>query len=200
MDPSRLCRSIEQWFACRDGDGEFAQHKRTDAYVVVAPARSEASWLFTTKPACVMGAIGEGTVRDRFAMIGGYGLPRDNDLSWISRLVGAGRLSFLGDLDPVDLLIYRWLRDQFVLLEMAYLGIGDVLLGISPFEATDLPRIPLSPSEQEALPLLEQCFPDLAGTIGIQSAELLRLGWKLELEAWVGGGAASLANLLLDGG
>jgi hypothetical protein len=189
---------IEEWFSDHDGDGEFAWHERTDAYSIIGPAGTEAHWLFTTKPACVLRAIGDKIISDRFVMIGGHGLPSADDLNWIARLVATGRLSFLGDLDPVDLLIYRWLQTQLHPLDVAHLGINDTFLGALAFEETEPRRIPLSASEREALRLLNRCFPELVETVGTQCAELLKSGWKLELEAFVTGGAARFAELILD--
>ena len=66
--------------------------------------------LFTTKPAIVSTVIEKCDAARDFGMIGRYGLPSVADLPWIRTMVGSRELFFLGDMDPVDLMVFAWLR------------------------------------------------------------------------------------------
>ena len=175
---------IEKWFSDHDGDGEFALHKRAVPYSVIGPtATAGGEILFTTKPTVVLADISDEDVGDGFALVGGYGLPRFADVHWIRTLAGTGKLSFLGDMDPVDLLIYAWLRRRLHPLDIAFRGIGDAFLRAMATNLDALPQIALAPSEQESLALLWQVFPDAGETVGLQCIKRLEDGFKLELEA-----------------
>jgi len=97
---------IENWFAERDGDGEFVRLPRAFPYSVIGPSNSESgSLLFTSKPHAV-----EAAFRDEapvgLAMVGRYGLPHPADVDWIRGMAPTSGIMFLGDMDPVDLLVF----------------------------------------------------------------------------------------------
>jgi hypothetical protein len=83
MDSSSLCL-IEKWFTDHDGDGEFALHERDTPYSVTGPTdTTDRRMLFTTKPQAAMAVMGEQHFDQRFAIVGGYGLPSHDDVSWL---------------------------------------------------------------------------------------------------------------------
>jgi hypothetical protein len=141
--------------------------------------------VLTTKPAflSVLAADTDAAILDRVAMIGGYGLPNVDDVKRLVRLPESTGLWFLGDLDPVDLMIYAWLRTKLPFRKVAYLGVGDALLSALNAGIAEFSSIVLSPSEKLSLPTLYQAFPNVRETVGSQCFELLSGGYKIELEA-----------------
>lgn len=118
---------IEAWFERHDGDGEFARHGRMLPYTFVAPASDASTIVYTTKPAAVLAAVGD-KLPPPLGIVGRRGLPGASDPAWIRCLVGEGELRFLGDLDPVDLMVFAWLRWRLHPTPVAYLGVGDACL------------------------------------------------------------------------
>ena len=55
-------------------------------------------------------AIHESGLSESYGMVGRYGLPNKADLAWIRKVIGKQPLLFLGDMDPVDLMVFVWLR------------------------------------------------------------------------------------------
>ena len=181
-DPIRL---VEEYFASHDGDGEFVVHRRSVPYSVIWPRTAFAHLVLTTKPdfLSMVAARTDHAVLERVAMIGGYGLPNVDDLELIGSLPESTGLCFLGDLDPVDLMIYAWLRARLPSRNVAYLGIGDKLLSVAGAQISELPSIALAPSETRSMAILHRTFPDIRETVGNQCLELLSRGRKIELEA-----------------
>jgi hypothetical protein len=116
-------------------------------------------------------------------MIGGYGLPNVDDVKRLVNLPETTRLWFLGDLDPVDLMIFAWLRAKLPFRKVAHLGVGDALLSALNANIAEFPNNVVSPSEKLSLPTLCQAFPDVRETVGSQCFDLLFGGYKIELEA-----------------
>jgi hypothetical protein len=180
-DPARL---IEGWFAKHD-DGEFGPSRRVRRsfpYSVLGPTTDGAPIVFTTKPSVVLAAIDQEEVADGPGVIGRYGLPSRTDLDWIDRIIGARALLFLGDMDPVDLMVFAWLRSSLHPKQVTFAGINDALLEAARLSATTPLSIPLAASEQQSLTLLRSVLPDLGDTVGRDCARLLEQGRKIELE------------------
>lgn len=72
-------------------------------------------------------------------MIGRYGLPNQDDVHWLSALVGSRGLLFLGDMDPVDLMIFAWLRGHLRRSHIEYLGVSDAFLSLLKMRVTRTP-------------------------------------------------------------
>ncbi len=180
-----LMRSIEAWFAAHDGDGEFTSGPRAFPYSVIGSPSRAARFIFTTKPAVVSRRIDEQRASLAFGMIGRYGLPCEEDLHWIHEVVGPRPLLFLGDMDPIDLMVFAWLRASLYPKVITHLGVNDALLGVLDMELPESSAIPCAPSEQESFTFLKEVFPDLSETVGRQCASLLEAGRKIELEATV---------------
>lgn len=105
---SNTATLIEAWFTEHNQDGEFVWDGRAVPYSIVGPSSHVERMVLTTKPLIVSIAIGKAS--ERVGMIGRYGLPQVSDLSWIRSIVGQRPLLFLGDMDPVDLMVFAWLR------------------------------------------------------------------------------------------
>ncbi len=175
-------RRIRAWFFERDGDGEFVFGGRARPYSVIGTPDDAGCIIFTTKPAAVSEVIEHAGDAFHCSMVGRYGLPDDSDLHWIRKLIGRRPLMFLGDLDPVDLLVFAWLRAKLRSTPVVHLGLNDVLLKALGRLSLSRLSIPLAPSEQESLPFLKETLPDLSAMIGPTCAKLLERGRKVELD------------------
>jgi hypothetical protein len=174
---------IEDWFAQNAGDGEFARNDRFVPYSLIAPGAVCGRIILTTKPHIIAEAVEECEKQEALGMVGRYGLPSAGDEEWVRRLVGDCEISFLGDLDPVDLMIYVWWREKLSPRPVGYLGISDTYLAAVEASIPDRFLQRLTPSEQRSIPLLKQIFGDVFGMIGQRCAGWLRQSCKLELEA-----------------
>lgn len=180
-----LHSSISAWFAEHDDDGEFALGTRALPFSVIRPAGAAAPVLLTTKPSVVMPII-DREARHGFGMIGRYGLPDEADLRWILKVIGRHPLFFLGDMDPVDLMVFAWLRAVLRPRPVTYLGVNDDFFKALELPSTGSFSIPCGPSERESLAFLKRVFPDLTEKVGHKCAEMLDRGEKIELEVIAG--------------
>ena len=192
-----VVRLTEEWFTTHD-DGEFASGTRAHPYSVVPPATDAGRIVFTTKPSTVLAAIGQGKVADESGVIGRYGLPSRTDLDWISGMIARREFLFLGDMDPVDLMVFAWLRSGLSPKQVTFAGINDALLEAAGLSSTTTILIPLAPSEQQALTILRDVLPDLGDTVGVNCVRMLEQGRKIELEALGSSrtGMAAIARLV----
>lgn len=179
----RRIETIESWFAEHDGDGEFSRSDRRKPYSVIWPASGRCRLIYTTKPATVAEAIYRDGESDRFSMIGRFGLPSQSDLTAIQRIVGRRRLFFLGDADPVDLLVYCWMRDIFGSKKISHIGVNDRLLSALSAPVRPMLATSLSKSESRSLPVLRKTFPDYQQVVGAECARLIDEGQRIELES-----------------
>jgi hypothetical protein len=176
---------IANWFARHSHDGEFAYDPPGPPYSVIGPLGPAGRIVFTTKQFPVASAIRDCAECARLGMIARYGLPSDADADWIRHVTADHMLLFLGDLDPVDLLVFAWLRAQLDTKHVVHLGISDSFLAELRVDLSDTFVIDCSQSERESLPLLLDVFPDFRETVGRECADLLDKGRKIELEAVV---------------
>lgn len=174
---------IEEWFSVHDGDGEFALHARSVPYSVIGPSGSGSVLLFTTKPAPVWASISGLNGHRHFGLIGGSGLPSASDVTWIRAVQSSRPLAFLGDMDPVDLMIYAWLRARLYPTAVAYLGLGDAILGAADPSILRHSQLALTHSERGAVTLLQKVFPDCQETVGLGCFKFLEDGFKIEVDS-----------------
>ncbi len=196
-DPTRL---IERWFAKHD-DGEFGPSMRVRRwfpYSVVGPATEGTPIVFTTKPSVVLAAIDRGEVTAGPGVIGRYGLPSPTDLGWISGMIGPRELLFLGDMDPVDLMVFAWLRTRLSPKQVTFVGVNDALLEAAKISSTTTISLLLAASEQQSLTLLRNVLPDLGNTVGRNCVRMLEQGRKIELEGLASSrkGVAAIVRLV----
>ena len=104
-----LRHEIAQWFRNHD-DGEFVIPSEAVAYSVNVPDSHARNVLYTTKQECAERLLGMRPEHSPARLIARYGLPQDNDFISLRDYVGGWRLCFLGDCDPVDLLVCASLR------------------------------------------------------------------------------------------
>ncbi len=175
---------IEAWFAEHGGDGDFGFDPSTP-YQVISPASRVGRVVFATKSFPVVHAINECGARAGLGVIARYGLPSENDIRWIADFAAKHELLFLGDMDPVDLLIFAWLRAHLRPERITHLGVNDAYLAALKVDLPESFILACSPSEQASLPLLEEILPDLGQTLGPMCYSTLQQGRKIELEAIV---------------
>ncbi len=116
-------------------------------------------------------------------MAGRFGLPDEADLPWICQLAGTRELLFLGDMDPVDLLVFAWLRAKLHPREIKHLGINDSFLMELGVRAAEARLIPCAVSERESLAFLQEVVPQIRETVGDDCNRILDRGEKIEIEA-----------------
>jgi hypothetical protein len=108
----------------------------------------------------------------------------DEDGDFVRMLAGGRPVLYLGDCDPVDLLVFVWLRSQ---TPVSYIGVSDSLIERLDVQVEAWMTIPLAAAEKEAISLLTGLCPDYGEVIGPQCAALLARGRKLEIEAVIPG-------------
>lgn len=122
-----------------------------------------------------------------------YGLPTPRYQSRIQRLRQGLPILFVGDLDPLDLHVFFSMKRGDLSLRgserswLIFAGINDSWLdlcdrNLKPGRKLESMLIPMSELEKAHFDLLFNAVPGLPGLIGERSFELLRTGWKLELE------------------
>lgn len=176
---------IEAWFSEHDGDGEFVCAGQAVPYWVIGPSPNVHRMIFTTKPRIVSAAIEQSVTSSAFGMVGRYGLPSETDVDWLSKMIGQLGVAFLGDMDPVDLMVFVWLRERLLSHRMTFLGISDAFLNTLAISSVTSLSMRSSSSEQSALAVLGDTFPDMRETIGTGCAAVLDQGNKIELESLV---------------
>jgi len=185
-DPATL---IEEWFLTHNGDGEFYRPDSSTPYTVITPSKLNTQIVFCTKPAIVSRLFDGNSPSDVTGIIGRCGLPYVPDLRWVRRIAGGRRIVFLGDMDPVDLMIFAWLRIHLTHKRIAFLGIGDVLLKCMRLPLSSTNTIPLAPSEGRAVGHLAVVLPKFHHIIGPKCSRLIKGGYKVEVEALMGSGS-----------
>jgi len=169
---------IARWFSDH-ADGEFLRAAVGDPYAIGRSDNETGRVLYTTKPTTLAHALRRHDLTTRVTTIGRYGLPNEQDVTTLLSFARGRPFAFLGDADPVDLLIFAWLRSY---LPIKYLGINDLLVETIGVEIDDTTAIPLSNSELSSLPLLAVTCPDYRDLLGPKCAHLLDSGSKLEIE------------------
>ena len=175
---------IERWFE-EHGEDEFFQSQRGYPYQFIGPGTNAQQILYATKPSIVFQVFEDSSAPEQLGIIARYGLPNQSDVDWFPDLIGTRELLFLGDMDPVDLMIFAWLRARLSSIRVTYLGISDSFLSRLSCHIPESYRIPLAPSERAAVPVIEQELLELRETVGQECFTLLKQGYKIELEAVV---------------
>lgn len=182
MDLNRP-KSIDEWFESADDDTDFVCEERAFPYSVIGPVNASSTVIFTTKPACVLSSVRTHPEFATIALVGRSGLPSAEDLNWFRDLVGQRRLLFLGDMDPVDLMVFAWLRENLKPSDIGHLGVSDSYIQKLHVQLPDNFIMSCTPTEISSLSLLEEVFSDFREVIGHECTKLLDAGRKIELEA-----------------
>jgi len=176
---------ITQWFSLKDkeGDGEFVGPTLLLPYYVTMPTSDQSTLLYTTKPVMLMSRIEREDLSGVAGIIGNGVLPSESDVDGLLRLCRGRRLVFLGDLDPVDYLIFCWLRCQLTNIDASYLGISDLFLGRLDVTLSRCSVQSLGQSESDSLIEFADVFAELSQISGATCHQLIMDGKKVELEA-----------------
>ena len=171
----------------RDRIGQVDSGELTDippawGYAVVFPSARSRAFIYTTKAHAASQLLASADHEIPVGLIGRYGLPRDEDVSGIARIIRGYPVYFLNDCDPFDLLVFAWLREQ---LPIRFLGTSDAVVSALGVEVTEWITIALPDEEQRAMSLVREVWPDFAKCVGVDCARLLDSNRKLELEALV---------------
>jgi hypothetical protein len=184
-------QQLRQRIAQVDG-GELTDTSSAYPYSVVFPPVGSQTVIYTTKNAGFQLFASE-DVESRVGVIGRYGLPRDEDLPSIGRIVRDCEVYFFGDCDPFDLLVFAWLRQH---LSIRFLGTSDAVVSALGVDVNEWITIPFPDEEQRAMSLVREVWPDFAESIGPNCARLLDGERKLEIEALVSYHSKPVSNLL----
>lgn len=189
MNPPQKRRTsdvIRDFFLAHE-DGEFVVAPRDLPFQVIGASR-EPSWvLVVTKVQSMMPHLVDRSQKtpEHFSVVGRAGLPNPWDAAWLAEWIGERPACFLGDLDPVDLLVYAWLRRR-VDGALNFVGISDHLLFRMGLRCSDVPSLECSPAEKKALPLVKRMVGEASDRIGPDCLKLLESGRKIELETFLG--------------
>lgn len=173
---------VAGWFRAHADDGEFVSPGDDVPWLLVPPEPRGDRWLYCTKPQWMQRCLSGAPPFDRLGIVARHGLPSPRGLAGLSRLAGRGRLLFVGDLDPPDLMIFAFLRDMLREADVRHLGIGARFAESFGLAWGSAPWMPLSPSERAALDVLRAALPDLPEVVGPEATRQLAAGCKLELD------------------
>lgn len=123
------------------------------------------------------------------ALLAHYGVPSRSLCARIARECSAGRLDFVGDLDPLDLTVYAALASRLREYGVAvrHCGVNATWLGwckkqLRPRWNKKLPTITMDTAQRKHFELLRALPLPWERIIGASALELLEHGEKLELE------------------
>jgi hypothetical protein len=173
--------------------GELTDTPSVYGYSVSFPAPQSRAVIYTTKWDAANRLFMSEDRESSVAIIGRYGLPRDEDVPGMARIVGDCPVFFLGDCDPFDLLVFVWLRQH---LSMRFLGTSDSVVSALGVDVDERITIPFPEEERRAMLLVREVWPDFAESVGPNCAGLLDCDRKLEVEALVSFRTNPLGNLL----
>jgi hypothetical protein len=110
INVTNIIERIEAWFVAHE-DGEFVCCHRGQPFQVVGRSQESRCAIYTTKPQLILQLL-DGVVNDavQCGLIGRYGLPNDLGAGSVLSLLYDLDVHFIGDMDPVDLMIFAWLR------------------------------------------------------------------------------------------
>ena len=196
--PSNSCERIEAFFAACGDDGEFARSPVDCPYSVIFPRAVDrlGCVIYATKSAVVLQQIPDAGLTDNHALVARCGLPSQRDGEFLASLAGGRRVSFLGDLDPPDLLIFAWLQEALAPTPINHVGVNDALWRALDSTMPENLALPLVDAELDAVAVLEDVLPNWVEIVGPSSATLLRSGRKLELESAAAVSRDALTRLL----
>ncbi len=192
----------------RRGDDEWPL---TGMPFSVLPSRREPRQvLFTTKPSGVLGFHLTELAGEDTTCVWRYGVTSSAEWTRLrtERDLGATVLSFIGDLDPLDLAVFASLDAGTSRHEMkvVHLGVDEewVRLCVKYLAANcrTVPTIEMSPFEIAAYRALRELPGALPASVGQRCRALLEAGQKLELEGasnpvfYRGGFSAALERMI----
>lgn len=190
---AELARLIEE---LEKGPGDYEPIAPSDwppLQVLLPVGRESRRAVYLTKDSVLSRWMAEDLLPRDWVVLCRSGLPTDEYMREVrGRLAKARPAIFVGDLDPLDLHVYLALRYGKTLLggrplvSLKYGGINDACLrlcdrNIKYGRRLDEIMFRMRPSEIRHFAILDSMV-DIAAIVGKRSHELLRAGWKLELE------------------
>jgi hypothetical protein len=160
--------------------GELTDTPGARTYSVIFPPAETRVVVYTTKPDALHQLIARSDDPVSVGMVGCYGLPHEDEVSGLAEICRGCTTYFLGDCDPLDLLVFLWVRHY---LRVRFWGVSDTLISQFGVDVNDNITIPLADNEIRSMALLRAVWPDVAISIGPTCTALLRAGRKLEMEA-----------------
>ncbi len=174
--PATRLEQIESWFHRYD-DGDFSILPSDSPSMLRGDFDHAGTILYLTKRHCLDRIRNVSELKSPFSVIARYGLPTSRDLARLQK-TSTSRI-FIGDADPVDLLIFAWLREH---LPITWIGVNDKFLEQHGTREIPSIRIPCSESETSALELLRTLCPDYRELLGPYCSSLMEIGLKIEVE------------------
>ena len=174
-----MADEIRNWFVNHQGN-DFTVPSRDHPYSVIPTPTAAGCVLYTTKPSSVIAALSQAPAEFPCGVIGRYGLPSDDDLDCFASLVGQRKFLFMGDVDPVDMLTFSWLRSR---IDISFQGLNDTLLELCGVTLDDRILSEQSDAEHASIPLVTEYVPDHADLLGSTCAEIFASGRKVEVES-----------------
>lgn len=146
------------------------------------PTENAAFVIYTTKFFAVERLIANSEIDVETDVLGRYGIPSDQQLESTWSFIGNRQTIFLGDCDPIDLLVYTFLSER---IKIDYFGVSDLLLWALGTKIENWNTIELLNDELEALELLKETKIQYENLMGSRCYEMLKQGRKLEVEGAV---------------
>jgi hypothetical protein len=176
----------------RQGD-EWLPPTRWPALQVVPARRSPSRVLYLTKMDALLGIDLEkiANERDAIAVLFRYGLPGPEHAACVLRECERHEVSFVGDLDPLDLTVFLSLASYLGPkgIQVRFLGVNSEWISLCRrhLKARNawqqgLPVIAMSVFEKEHYARLKDLPVPWVALLGQEAIELLNCGHKLELE------------------
>lgn len=172
---------ILQWVSTHQ-DEDVVINRRLVPYSVIIPRKHCSSIIYSTKPHVVMHYLPSILGTSGCGLVGRYGFPDVDECTWLLKLTGRGFMLYIGDLDPIDLLVFRLLR-HFLKGRIRYVGIGDTAIGV--INETSLKRCKqrCSNNESETFHEFIDVLLPLTSEVGQRSFGIINDGNKIELES-----------------
>jgi hypothetical protein len=174
---------IDRWFDGSHEEGDFFRVERNAPYFIYGPNRDCGIVFYCTKQHIASDAMDDKLASFDAMLVSRSGLPREEDVKWLQDLFSDRQVVFVGDLDPVDVMIFAWLRLRLASTRIAHHGINDQLIGILNLSIPKNYQIELKAIERAAAAELTDIVPDLEKLLGRECLQILTDGNKLELEA-----------------
>jgi hypothetical protein len=196
MALSAVMETIGEWFEHHGDDGEFVRAGRAHPYSVIGPTARTSQVIFCTKPSVMLSSMRAKDLDGEFSMIGRYGLPGPDDCQWIAHITRSRTLTFVGDLDPVDWMVFLWLREGLGRKRVTFGGISDRLLSNLKVRVRPVQMIEMATSERRALGVVNTLCPEVGRLIGARCSTVIGNGHKIELESILRGRRITVPKVL----
>lgn len=193
---------IEDWFGGQYQDADFIRCPHNYPFDIIGPKPEGDRVVYCTKKSIAYRALQETESDLTAGLIARCGLPHREEATWLREFIGERKLIFVGDLDPVDIMVFAWLRQRLEPITTVHHGINDSFVAALDVVIPNTYRIQLKPTEAAAVAELGELIPDVRDVLGPECFRILNEGYKIELEAVVSalGSARPLLTTATDSG